>query len=416
MGKRHGMPTRRVTLLAAIVSVLLVAAACSSSSPSGSSSSSSGKTYTVGILTDVTGLASSGNKTSVQGVQAGTVLAKRDGYTIKYVVGDTGTNPATVLTAAQKLVQQDHVLAVVAVGALTFSAAPFLTAQGIPVVGAAEDGPEWTSSKNMFPVYGYTDTTLVTTGAGQYFKMQGATNVGTLGYSISPTSAENAKATGASAQAAGLMSGYVNANFPFGSTNVEPVALAMKAAGVDGAYASVDPNTGFSLIAALRQSGDNLKVPLLPTGYGGDLQQAGPTAQQIAQNVSFISLFEPVEMHTSATMQLQSDLKSAGVTGDPTYAEYAGYASIALLVQGLQGAGSNPSQSALVKALSGITSFNAAGLLGNHPINLSQRVGSQGPDNCGWYTKYSGSTFQLVAGAEPLCGTVVPGKRVSSSS
>ena len=117
---------------------------------------------------------------------------------------------------------------------------------------------------------------------------------------------------------------------------VPVVALpAGQSAGVDGMYASVDPNTGFALITALRQSGDNLKVALLPTGYGGDLQQAGPTAQQIAQNVSFISLFEPVELHTPATMQFQSDLKGVGVTGDPTYAEYAGYTSIALLVQGL---------------------------------------------------------------------------------
>src|SRR5207245_7474288 len=127
MRKRHGMPTRRLTLLAAILSVLLVAAACGSSSSSGSNSGNGGKTYTVGILTDVTGLASSGNKTSVQGVQAGTVLAHRDGYTIKYVLGDTATSPSGALTAAQKLVQQDHVLAVVAVGALTFAAAPFLT-------------------------------------------------------------------------------------------------------------------------------------------------------------------------------------------------------------------------------------------------------------------------------------------------
>jgi ABC-type branched-subunit amino acid transport system substrate-binding protein len=407
---------KRMKLFAAVVAVILMAAAGCSSSSTSSSGSSGGKTYTVGILTDVTGQAASGNKTSVQGVQAGTVLAKRDGYTIKYVVADTETNPANVLTAAQKLVQQDHVVAVIAVSALTFSAAPFLTSQGVPVVGAAEDGPEWITSKNMFSVYGYTDTSIVTTGAGQYFKMQGGTNVGTIGYSISPTSAENAKATGISAQQAGLKAGYVNANFPFGSTNVEPVALAMKAAGVDTAYAAVDPNTGFALVTALRQSGNNPRVALFPTGYGGDLQQAGPAAQQVAQNVSFVSLFEPVELHTSATTQFQNDLKSAGVTTDPTYAEYAGYTSVALLVQGLQGAGSNPSQASLINALSHVTNFNAAGLLGSHPINLSQRTGSQGPDNCGWYTKYSGSTFQLVPGAEPLCGTVVPGRTVSPSS
>jgi ABC-type branched-subunit amino acid transport system substrate-binding protein len=411
------MRSTRMTLLApAMAVILLVAAGCSSSSTGSSSSSGGSHTFTVGILTDVTGLAASAGKTTVQGVQAGTALAKRDGYTIKYVVGDTGTNPATVLTAAQKLVQQDHVFAVVAVSALTFSAAPYLTSQGVPVVGVAEDGPEWLTSKNMFPAYGYTDTSIVTTGGGQYFRMEGATNVGTLGYGISPTSSENAKGTSMSAEAAGLKAGYVNANFPFGSTNVQPVALAMKSAGVDGAYASVDPNTGFALVTALRQSGDNPRVALFPTGYGGDLQQAGPTAQQVAQNVSFISLWEPVEMHTTATAQLQNDLRSVGVTSDPTYAEYAGYTSVALLVQGLQGAGSNPSQSSLINALSHVTNFDAAGLFGGHSINLSQRTGSQGPDNCGWYTKYSGSTFQLVPGADPLCGTVVPGKTVSPSS
>ena len=143
----------------------------------------------------------------------------------------------------------------------------------------AEDGPEWLTSKNMFPSYGYIDTSIVATGGGLYFKMEGATNVGTLGYGISPTSAENARGRDP-AQTAGLKAGYVNANFPFGSTNVEPIALAMKSAGVNGPNLSVDPNTGFASITALRQSGDNPKVALLPTGYGGDLQQAGPAASR----------------------------------------------------------------------------------------------------------------------------------------
>lgn len=74
----EGMGNTRMRLLAAATAViLLVAAGCSSSSSV--SSSGGGKTYTVGILTDVTGPAASGNKTSVQGVQAGAVLAKRDG-------------------------------------------------------------------------------------------------------------------------------------------------------------------------------------------------------------------------------------------------------------------------------------------------------------------------------------------------
>jgi ABC-type branched-subunit amino acid transport system substrate-binding protein len=401
---------------AAVAVVLMVAAGCSSSSTSGSGSGAGGKTYTVGVLTDLTGPAASGNKTSPQGVQAGAVYASKQGYTIKYVTADTMTSPAGALSAAQKLVQENHVFAVIAVSSLAFSAAPFLTAQGVPVIGVAEDGTEWVSSKNMFSTFGYLDPSIVTTTYGQYFKMQGATNVGALGYSISPSSADAAKGAAASAQAVGLKAGYVNANFPFGGTNVQPVALAMKSAGVDGVTAATDPNTNFALITALRQSGVNPKVGVFATGYGGDLQQAGPTAQQVAQNLSFLIPWEPVELNTSATGQFQSAAKSAGVTGDPTYAEYAGYTSIAMLVQGLQGAGSNPSQSSLINSLAHITSFNAAGLLGSHPLNLTQRVGTLGPDNCYWFVKYSGSTFQPVSGATPLCGSVVQGQRVSPSS
>ncbi len=413
------MISNRVKLLAVAASIVIAAASCSSSTTSTgtSSGSSSTHTYTIGVLTDLTGPAASGNKTSVQGVQAGTTLARSSGYTVNYVVADTGTSPSGALSAAQKLVEQDHVLAVIAVSALTFGASSYLTSQGVPVLGVAEDGPEWITSKNMFSVYGPLDTTKVATTVGQFFKMQGVTVVGTLGYSISPSSAESAKSSAISAQEAGLKAGYVNANFPFGSTNVEPVALAMKAAGVNGFTASVDPNTGFALVTALRQAGVDLKVALLPTGYGGDLLQAGPTALQVAQGVDFLLPFEPIEMNTAATRQFQSDLKSVGITRDPTYAEYAGYTSIAMLVQGLQAAGSNPTQAALIKALGGITDFNAAGLFGSHKLNLGVRTGAAvGVDNCYWVTKLSGSTFQPISGASPICGTIIPGKTVSPSS
>ncbi len=405
---------RKVLVGAAVLAML--AAACSSSSKSGTGASG-GHTITVGILTDITGPAASGNKTSVQGVQAGAVVATKDGYNIKYVVADTQTSPSATQLAAQTLVQQDHVDAVVAVSALTFAGASYLTAHGVPVVGVAEDGPEWITAKNMFSVYGALDTTKVSTTAGVFFKKQGVTTLGSLGYSVSPSSAEAAKSAAVSAQVAGIKVGYLNANFPFGSTNVQPVAIAMKNAGVDGFTASVDPNTGFALVTALRQTGDNLKVALLPTGYGGDLLQAGPGAVQSGQGVYFSTSFQPIEMQTAATKQFQSALRTVGVTTDPTYAQYAGYASIALLVEGLKAAGPNPTHSSLITALSNVKNFDAAGLLGSHTFDLSDRAGTAtGIDSCIYVTKLVGSSFQLVPGADPVCGSVIPGKTVSASS
>ncbi len=398
-----------------------LAAGCGSPSPSKNVSTGAGSgrapTYTIGVLTDVTGPASSGNKTSVQGVQAGITWASQNGYHFRYVVGDTQTSPSGALSAAQTLVEQDHAFVVVADSALTFAAASYLTQHDVPVIGAAQDASEWQTSKNMFSVFGALHGNEVATTFGQFFKLEGVTNLGSLGYSISPISSEAAKASAVSAQAAGIRVGYLNASFPFGGTNVQPVALAMKQAGINGFTASVDPNTGFSLITALRQLGVKLKAALLATGYGGDLLQAGPGALQEAQDVYFGLGYEPLEMHTPATQQFAAALRSVGVTGDPTVAEYNTYASVILLVQALQAAGPNPTQASLIAALSGIHDFTAGGLYGTHHLDINNRTSIvSGVDNCEWVTKLSGSTFQLVPGADPICGSVIPGQTVTPSS
>lgn len=409
---------RKIASVSVLIAIALAAAAgCSggSSSPSakGSPGASGTKTITIGLLTDVTGLAASSSKTSVEGVKAGIAAVNAEGYNIKLVdVADTATNPAQVLTAAQKLVTRDHVDVVIAHSALFYAAARYLTQHNVPVVGVAEDGPEWITSKNMFSVYGAIHTDQVTTTFGNFFKAQGVTTVGALGYSISPSSAEAAKGAGVSAKAVGLKQGYIDSKFPFGSTNVQPVAIEMKNAGVDGVTADVDPNTAFALIAALRNLGVDLKAALLPTGYGGDLLQAGPGALKEAQNVFFGLQYEPIEMNTPATKRFVAALAKVGVTTAPTFAEYNGYASIFLLAQGIKAAGANPTQASLITGLSSIHSFDADGLYGKYPIDVNDRVGTTF-SNCTWVAELSGSVFKLVPNADPVCGKVLPGVTVS---
>jgi len=408
---------RSVIVAVVVAAVLAIASACSSGSSGGGSTpgaTAPTKTLTIGLLYDATGLAASGSKTALQGVQAGLDAVAPKGYHFKLVTADTATNPGQVLTAAEQLVQRDHVFAVIAHSALFYDAAKYLTAHNVPVVGVAEDGPEWITAKNMFSVYGPLHTEMVGTGFADFMKSQGATTVGALGYSISPSSAEAAKGAGVAAEYVGLKKGYIDASFPFGSTNVQPVAIAMKNSGVDALTADVDPNTAFALIQALRNEGVDLKAAILPTGYGGDTTQAGPGALREAQGVFFYLQYEPVEMHTPATERFQAALRKVGVTTEPTYAMYNGYASILLLVQGLQAAGANPTQASLIKGLSGITSFTADGLFGSHSVNPNDRSGQvQGADGCGWVTKLSGSTFTLVKGADPICGKTIPGVTVS---
>ena len=409
-----------MAVLAAAAAIAITAASCSSSSTSTTSSGSPapppGRTYTIGVLTDLTGLAASTERSVPLGIKAGVGAAAEDGYRIKYVVADAATSPTGALTAAQKLVDQDHVFAVIALSALTFSAADFLTSRGVPVVGAAIDGPEWLTAKNMFSIDGTEDFTKVYDVAGKFYKMEGVTNLAALGYGITPSSALSTKDTAASAETSGIKVGYLNANFPFGSTNVGPAAIAIKDAGSNGLYSGVETNTAFALITALRQAGAHMKAALLPIGYGGDLLEAGPAAQRDAQGVYLTVAYEPAEMHTTATERMQAALqKYAGVTIDPTFNEYLAYVSVDGFVTGLKAAGVNPTPSSFIAALPTITNYNAAGLYGSHSISfaMSQRGRTVGADNCEWITRFSGTSFHLVAGADPICGSLIPGKVVS---
>ncbi|MBL7488782.1 ABC transporter substrate-binding protein [Frankia sp. AgB1.9] len=412
---------RRRTAFAAGLSAaaVLLAAGCGSSSAGGAAGGGTTgpatQKITIGIIADLTGAAASPNKSVVAGVKAGTYYAARNGYTIKYVVGDTATNPASTLALAQKFVTQDHVFAVIANSALLFTAASYLTAHNVPVIGASADGPEWITSKNMFSIWGPLQTTKVATTQGKFLKLMGVTNLADVAYSL-PIASEAGEGTAVSAQVAGVKVGYLNTKVTLGS-DVAPLVLAMKDAGVDGLVAQMSPDAAFAIVKGLRDQGVNLKVALLPTGYGGDLLQAGPGALQSAQNVYFLSGYELMEMQTPATKQFAADLKSAGTTTAPTYAMYNGYVSVGLLVAGLKAAGANPTPASLITGLGTIHKWNALGLYGSHTVDINDRENVvSGADNCQWIAKLQGSVFKAVPNATPICGDVVPGRTVAPSS
>ena len=390
---------------------VLAAAGCGGSTQSGGGT---GHTFTVGLLSDITGPGGSGS--SIQGVKAGIVYAKRKGYNIKMVVGDTMTSPGGTLAAAQKLVQQDHVDVVISISALAFIAESYLESQHVPVVGVAEDGPEWQKLDNWFSVYGAVHPNEVTTFTGKFLKMEGATSLGAVGYGISPSSSEAAETAAQSAKDAGLKVGYLNANFPYGSTDVAPEVIAMKNNGVDSLIATTVPNTALALVTGLHQAGVNLKSSILATGYGGDILTAGAGAIQAAQGVDFEVSFEPVEVNDSATRQFQSDLRSVGVTFDPTYYEYAGYLSVGLFVEGLQRAAGKTSAAAITSGLQSIHDWNALGLYGGRTLDINNRANAPLTPGgaCVWIVKLVGNSFQLIPGAEPVCGTPT-GQTVASS-
>jgi len=411
---------RRAVAVASLATVATFAAACGSSSSGGGGGSGNGSTIKIGVVTSLTGAAASGFGGTEAGVKAAVGAANAaggiNGHKVTYEILDDQSSASGAKAAVTKAILQDHDFAVLSVSSSFYGAFAVATAHKEPVVGAGFDGgPEWmdiATNPTLFDVYGGVDYAKVGDTEGLALKMMGATKVGSIGYIESPSASEAAKASVASAQAAGLKKGYL-ANVHFGTTDVGPQVIAIKNSGTDGLVLPVVPSTGFAILGGLAQASYPLKAAILLTGYGGDLLQS-KQAVQAAQGDYFGTSTAPVELKTAATKKFQSDLKTyANYSGVPTFSQYQGYQTAGLFLYGLGLAGSNPTQASFVSNLRGAT-WDENGLA--KPIDLSktgQIADAAGPGNCMYFPQLKGNKFVINPKLNPVCGKVISGVTVS---
>jgi branched-chain amino acid transport system substrate-binding protein len=421
---------RLAKAVSVIAVTVMVAGACSSSSkspggsaggtttPSGNTASAPGispGTITVGFLSSVVGVAASADMNYPKGLQA-RVDQQNDrgginGRKIQVVTADDGGSIPQDLAAAQSLVSK-NIFGIIAGTPFFFASYRYLQQQGIPVVGGGFDGPEWNQqpNTNMFSVTGpnipdFEKQALNTVGP-TFFKMQGATNVASLGYGISPSSSASAKGTSEAVKASGLKAGYLNTSIPFGGVNVTPVVLAMKQAGVDAAWLPMDNSTNFAIISTAKQNGLDLKVPVLATGYGQSVLD-DPNALQTGQGAYFTAYGPPLDS------QPEKDFRAAlqkyqGFSGIPGFDWYEGWTNMDLMIKGLEVAGKNPTRQSFMDNLRTVTSYNAGGLLPNSVDFSLAAFGKPAAKTCTWYAKLQGTTFVPVpSDGKPVCGTPI---------
>jgi branched-chain amino acid transport system substrate-binding protein len=414
------MRRRIATAVAAVVAVGLSACGTANSGGAGTAATeAAGAPIKLGVLTSLTGSAASGFTTVQKGVEARLGLQNAgggvDGHKISYVMADDASSGTGAVSAAQKLIQQDHVYGILDTSSFFSAAAAKTTQAGIPVAGVSFDaGPEWSdkSATNIFDAYGYGNYSVLSTTWGKYFKSQGATKVGSVGYGDSPSSALAAIEAVDSAKKAGLRAGYLNTKVPFGSTDVGPIIQAIKASGTDALYLPLVPNTAFAIAVGLEQAGLKLKSVVLATGYGGDLLQS-KDAVAAANGLDFSVIAAPVEAKNAGTGRFQSALaKYAGVTSVPTFGEYIGWLTADVFIRGLQLSGGNASSAQFIKKLRSST-WDGAGI--ETPINyanIKPTAGGLDQGNCIYIVRLHGTTFMPVTGAAPVCGAAVPGGTV----
>ena len=108
--------------------------------------------------------------------------------------------------------------------------------------------------------------------------------------------------------------------------------------------------------------------------------------------------------------------KYAGFTSTqfPTFGQYEAWAGADLMIKGLLLAGPNPTRSAVITDLRGVTSYNANGLL---PVthDYSTNFGKNPPETCAWIMQAEKSGFVLNS-PTPACGTDLPHTSTAGSS
>jgi branched-chain amino acid transport system substrate-binding protein len=403
--------------------------ACGSSSHSASGGSSpttgsagsaaggkGGAPITIGFITDATGALSSsfiGAAAAAQArISAQNAAGGVNGHQLKLVIEDDASTPAGNQTAAQVLVQDKGAFGVIEDSIVTFGGSKYLNQAGVPVVGAAVDGPEWNEqpNTNMFSVsppssapiggvyYSWNTNT-------EFFKGLGVKKLASWTYN-SPAGITADKLNVAMAKSLGLSSCYDNTSVNFGATDFTPLALAIKSAGCDGALSSALLNSDIAFSQALKNAGVNVPE-LYYTAYDQNLlnNPAAVASMQGDYTIEYVDFIHP----DAAAQQLLANLKKYAnfTTGFPSLNVTYAYEEADLMIKGLEVAGSNPTRPAFISNLRNVDSYNAGGLI-TSPVTFQHfgTVGILPKTSCELIAQIKGNGYVPYNNGKPVCGTL----------
>jgi len=356
-----------------VLAVALLGAACSNATSRASNGGSgapgvTSKSITVGSIANVTGPLSSDFAPLVNGVEAYFSMVNADGgvdgrrLDLAYQTDDQGSS-TTDLTLAQKLVEQDHVFAVVGVGTPFFGGASYLAHQGVPVFGYMVSS-DWSDGPTLFGVNGSFLAYSTNSMSDAYVARQlHATSIAVIAYSV-PQSAAACQAAASGMRVLGLNVSFEDLNFAFGSDPTADV-LQMEAHGVDLVLTCLDITGNVAFARTISQYGLTAHQLWL-NGYDrSTLQQYGGLMNGVILSLQNVP-FEAVSAFPGKYAGMETYLREMN-RYQPGYAynEIAldGWINAAQFVAGLRAVGRDLTQAKLVAAINKTSDFTADGLI-----------------------------------------------------
>jgi branched-chain amino acid transport system substrate-binding protein len=176
-----------------------------------------------------------------------------NGHPVKMITMDDGNSPATALLDAKKLVEQDHIMAMVGDNSLADTGfVAYMTAKGVPVVGGIAVETPFLTSPDFFNAGSPVPIQLV--GTMTQAKQAGKKKVGILYCAEVPACKQLVGlAKGAAALAGGI--GTYTASISPTSPSYPAPCLAAKGAGVDALFTAENAAVVSRVAAACAQQG-----------------------------------------------------------------------------------------------------------------------------------------------------------------
>jgi branched-chain amino acid transport system substrate-binding protein len=401
---------------------LVAAGACAVPGVAGASGSKA--PITIGFITSETGLASSSYVGSQWGAQARVDAQNAaggiDGHKIVLAIKDDTSSPTTNQTVAEELVSQG-VFGVVEDTSFTFGGYHYLQQQGVPVTGAAIDGPEWGQQPdtNMFSVstpattpvnglyYSYTDE-------AKFLKSVGVHKLAGVTFDIQ-SAIQSQSSLIQTAAPLGITNCYFNSTVPFGATDMTPEVLAIKQNGCDGVAAATLLSTDIALASGLKNAGLTNVKQLYYTAYDQNLVSNPQAMQEMngAYTLATVDFSRPNAAARTMLADLKKYTKFPG--GIPSLNIIYGWASADLFIKGLELTGGNANRKLFMSDLRKVSDYTAEGLFPS-PTTFEHfgTVGMFPPTACGVILQIKNGKYVPVNGGKPFCGNRVATKPAST--
>jgi branched-chain amino acid transport system substrate-binding protein len=388
---------------------------------SGGAASASKEPIVIGLVTDETGGTSSSYMNDQYGaearIDAQNAAGGIDGRKIELVTEDSQSTAAGNLTASQTLVQDKGVFGIINLATATFGAASYLQKQGIPVVGAEVDGPEWGQEPNTNMVNVYASGALLTPYDGKLynynneevaFKDSGTTKLAQVVANV-PSAINAANSTFASAKPLGIGK-CLDSVTPLGDVNFTTFALEMKRQGCNGVAVLSTLSTCIAVASALKQAAIN--VPdYCATGYDQSIltQPSALAAMQGTFSTAFINVLG--KQVNAPTKLFVSRLKkyTSWPGGIPSLNIDFAYESADLFIQGLEQAGANATRAKFIATVRKISSYTTDGLIPAPVDNFTHfgTVAALPKKFCEIFYEVKGKSYIPYLKGKSICGSLL---------